>query len=332
LRAIAGAQAQEPRAGRLQVRARARGLTAADVERARVEERSILRTWLMRMTVHLIPSEDYGWMAPLFADRILAWSRRRLVALGVSERDGRRALDAAALALTERGPLRRSEVMEIAARAGIEPDVQRRTHLSVQLVVEGHACIGPDAGRESTFVATRDWIGEPRPRDREASLGELARRYFNAFAPAGERDFSYWSGLPLGQCRLGIERIARELVEVEAAGERLLAPKGWVARTPRSPAVRLLGAFDTYLLGYASRGHAVDDDSWARRILPGGGILRPTVCVDGRLVGLWSSKRSGNRLVVGVEPFGAFEDDWWAALESEAHDVGRFDGIRADLA
>jgi hypothetical protein len=327
---MAGAQAQEPRAGRLQVRARAGGLTAADVERARVEERSILRTWLMRMTVHLIPSEDYGWMAPLFADRILAWSRRRLVALGVTEVQGRRALDAAAKALAEAGPLRRSEVMEIAARAGIEADVQRRTHLSVQLVVEGHACIGPDAGRESTFVATRDWIGEQRPRDREASLGELARRYFRAFAPASERDFAYWSGLPLGECRIGIGRIAGELAEIEA-GERLLVPKGWVARAPRSPVVRLLGAFDTYLLGYRSRGHAVGEDDWARRILPGGGVLRPTICVDGRLVGLWSSQRNGNRLTVEVEPFAPLGDDIMESVSAEVQDIGRFERVDAEL-
>jgi Winged helix DNA-binding domain len=315
----------------LQIRARTRSLNAAEVERARIEERSILRTWLMRMTVHLIPAEDYGWMSPLFADRILAWSRRRLATLGVSEDLARRALDAAARGLVENGPMRRSEMMEVAAGVGVEPNVQRRTHLSVQLVVEGHACIGPDAERESTFVARRDWIGEPRPHDREASLAELARRYFSAFAPASERDFSYWSGLPLGECRTGMKRIAGDLVEVDSAGERLLAPKGWVARRGRSPSARLLGAFDTYLLGYRRRGHAVDEEDWERRILPGGGVLRPTICLDGRLVGLWSSKRSGSRLTVEIEPFAPLGDEVMELLRAEVADVGRFEGAEAEL-
>ena len=41
-----------------------------------------MRHWVMRMTVHLIPAEDYGWLAPLFAERILLGRTRRLAALG----------------------------------------------------------------------------------------------------------------------------------------------------------------------------------------------------------------------------------------------------------
>ena len=288
-----------------------------------------MRTWLMRMTAHLIPTEDFGWLAPLFADRIQSWSRRRLAALGVSDSQRDRALAAARRALSA-GPLTRGQVMEIIERTGIDVTVQRRTHLAVQLVVEGSACIGPNAGRESTFVATQDWIGEPRGMDRSDALAELARRYFGAFAPAGERDLSSWSGLPLGECRIGIERIARELSEVDVAGEVLLAPKEWAARAPRSPVVRLLPAFDTYLMGYASRAHAVDA-AGAKRILPGGGILRPTVCVDGRFVGLWSSKRSGKRLTVELEPFGIFDEGWHEAIAGEVADIGRFEAVDAAL-
>lgn len=330
LRAIAGAQAQEPRAGRLQLRARSRKQTAEGVEQARVEERSILRTWVMRMTVHLIPTEDFGWLAPLFADRISAWSRRRLAALGISDTDRDRALAAARRALSN-GPLTRSAVMDVASRSGFNVTIETRTHLAIMLVVEGTACIGPDAGRESTFVATGEWIGEPRRRERDDSLAELARRYFGAFAPASEGDFSFWSGLPLRDCRLGIERIAPELDQVRADGVTLLAPKGWRARAPRSPVVRLLPAFDTYLMGYASRDHAVDEGG-AKRILPGGGVLRPTICVDGRFVGLWSSKRSGKRLTISIDPFPSFDERWREPVDAEAADIGRFEGLEAAVA
>jgi hypothetical protein len=95
--------------------------------------------------------------------------------------------------------------------------------------------------------------------------------------------------------------------------------------------VRLLGAFDTYLLGYRSRGHAVGEDDWARRILPGGGVLRPTICVDGRLVGLWSSQRNGNRLTVEVEPFAPLGDDIMESVSAEVQDIGRFERVDAEL-
>ena len=94
--------------------------------------------------------------------------------------------------------------------------------------------------------------------------------------------------------------------------------------------VRLLPAFDTYLMGYASRAHAVDE-AGAKRILPGGGILRPTICVDGRFVGLWSSKRSGKRLEVELEPFAGFDERWREAIAAEVADIGRFEGVDAAL-
>ena len=296
-----------------------------------MEERSILRTWLMRMTVHLIPTEDYGWMAPLFAERIQAFARRRLRALDVSDSRCERALAAVRRELTAGGELARSEAIAVAESAGFNATAETRTHLLLLLVAGGDACVGPDRGRESVLVATRDWIGEPERRGREESLAELARRYFAAFAPAGERDFAFWSGLPLRECRVGVEAIAHELDELAGPDGRLLAPKGFTAPAPRSPVARLLPAFDTYLMGYASRSHAVDE-AGERQILPGGGVLRPSICVDGRLVGVWSNRRSGRRLSVSLQPFGELPDAVVEALGHEVRDIGRFEGVEAALA
>jgi hypothetical protein len=331
LRAIGGAQSQEPRAGRLQVRARARGLTAADLEVARVEERSIMRHWVMRMTVHLFPTDDFGWLAPLFAERITRFSLRRLAALGVSDSQRDRGLAAARRALEAEGRITRGEALRVAAEAGYPASVQTRTHLAMLLVSGGGACIGPDEGRESVFVATREWLGEPRRRGREDSLAELARRYFAAFAPATERDFSFWSGLPLGECRTGMGRIARELREVPIPGATAFAPRDWQARAPRTRVARLLPAFDTYLMGYGKRVHATDQ-AGEKRVLPGGGVLRPTICIDGRLAGLWSSKRSGRRLTVSLDPFESLDDEVMDALAADVADIGRFEGAEAALA
>ena len=103
-REIAGAQAQDVYAGPLTFRARSRRLTAADVTRARTEERSLLRTWVMRMTIHMIASEDAGWMLPLFEPRIESWSRRRLGQLGMLAGRQEKALRTISGALGSEGP------------------------------------------------------------------------------------------------------------------------------------------------------------------------------------------------------------------------------------
>ena len=91
----------------------------------------------------------------------------------------------------------------------------------------------------------------------------------------------------------------------------------------------MLGAFDNYNLGYVDRGFALAPE-FERRVNPGGGIVRPSIVVDGRFVGTWASKRAGRRLAVTIEPFAAL------APEVETRDRGRgrrhrpFRGPRCD--
>jgi len=284
----------------------------------------------MRGTVHLVATDDYRWMLPLFADATARESRRRLGQLGLDAPVQERALEVVRSALANDGALTRNAVAERLERAGIEVAPETRVHLMRVVVSEGVACIGPDEGAHGTLVLTEEWLGRSPRANRDSALAELARRYLAAFAPASERDFAKWSGLPLRDCRRGLERIAAEVVEVGGA-RGMLAPRDVALRAPRSPVVRLLGAFDTYLMGYEIRRHAVGD-AGERRILPGGGVLRPTICVDGRLVGVWASKRSGRRLAVTLDPFAPLPGGWVAKLEDEVAELGRFEGLEASLA
>ena len=70
-------QGQDPRGARLAIRARSSGLSAADVDRALTEERTLLITWLNRGTLHLVASEDYSWLHALTAPALT--TRRRPV-------------------------------------------------------------------------------------------------------------------------------------------------------------------------------------------------------------------------------------------------------------
>jgi hypothetical protein len=79
--------------------------------------------------------------------------------------------------------------------------------------------------------------------------------------------------------------------------------------------VRLLAAFDEYLLGWRRR-DLVLDPAYARRIYPGGGVLRPSLLVDGRLVGTW-------RLTPAqVEPFEPLSKTIAAAVAAELRQKG----------
>jgi hypothetical protein len=328
-RSIAGAQAQDVYAGPLTFRSRSRKPTAADIARARTEERSLLRTWVMRTTIHLIPTDDAGWWLPLFEPGIERWSRRRMEQLGLPEAKQDKALEVVARALADEGPLTRTEARERAARAGVKLTSQTGMHLALTAVVAGIACLGPDRGKTTCLVRREDWLGKPPPFDRDRALAELARRYLGAFGPATDRDFAYWSGLPLRDVRAGLESIAGEINEVRVGEEAMLAMRGGLPRLPAKGQVRMLANFDTHLLGWQDRDFAVTGEHALHVKEGGGGWIRPVILEDGVVVGGWRSSRKGGRLEISLNL--PERERLGAKIEAEVADIARFEGMEATI-
>jgi hypothetical protein len=329
---MAGAQAQDRHAARLTFRSRSRKLTAADIDRARTEDRSLLRTWLMRMTVHLVPSDDAGWMLPLFEPVIEKWSRRRLVQLGLPAAKHEKALRVIGRALERDGPMTRSDAAAHVQEAGIELNPQTRLHVIGLATTSGLAIQGPDFGASPSLVLRRDWLGEPPRFDRDAALAELARRYLRAFGPATDRDFAKWSGLPLGELRKGLSTISGELTEKRVGDQVLLSLAKSRPRLPPAGQVRLLGAFDAYVLGYASREFAVAPEHGKGINTRGGGMIEPVIVRDGEVLGLWKLARKGEGAEVSLQPFAELEQKVLDQIDREIADIGRFEGLSTALA
>jgi hypothetical protein len=326
-RAIAGAQAQDVYAGPLTFRSRSRRLTGADIARARTEDRSLLRTWVMRMTIHMLPTEDAGWWLPLFEPWIERWSRRRLEQLGLPATKQDKALKVAARALADEGPLTRTEVRDRIKAAGVDLNSQTGMHIALSAVVSGLACLGPDRGKTTCLVRREDWLGKQPRFDRARALAELARVYLGSFAPATDRDFAYWSGLPLRDVRAGLERISAEIEQVEVGGESMLVPRGSRPRLPARGQVRMLGNFDTYLLGWKDRAFSVDDEHALHVKEGGGGWIRPVIVEDGIVIGGWRSSRKGGRLEITLNLPSGERERLGAKIDQEIADIERFEGI-----
>ncbi len=330
-RSIAGAQAQDVYAGPLTFRSRSRKLTAADIKRARTEERSLLRSWVMRMTIHLIPTDEAGWWLPLFEPAIERWSRRRLSQLRMPKDKQDKALRVVARSLAKEGPLTRSEVRERIKAAGVKLNAQTGMHLALTAVVSGIACLGPDRGKTTCLIRREDWLGKPPPLDRDRALAELARRYLGAFGPATDWDFAYWAGLPLRDVRAGLASISREIEEVQVGDEAMLAMRGGLPRLPPKGQVRMLGNFDTYLLGWKDREFSVAGEHSAHVKEGGGGWIRPVIVEDGVVIGGWRSSRKGGRLEISLSLPKRDRERLGAKIDAEVGRIARFEGIDASI-
>lgn len=308
-------QGQDPRGARLAIRARTRGLSAADVDRALTEDRTLLISWLNRGTLHLVRSEDYPWLHALTAPTHATSIARRLAQEGVTADSADRGVEVIERSLAEEGPLTRKQLRERIDSAGVRTEGQALVHILALASVRGLIVRGPMVERRHAFALVRDWLGEPGPVDRDAALAELARRYLAGHAPADDRDLAKWAGLPLRDARAGLSAIASELAEREDGLVELARRR----RSADPPPPRLLGAFDPVLLGWTSRDALLGDHEKA---IMAGGMFRPFALVRGRAAATWTMP--GGEVV--VEPFGRLTRKDAAALEADAADVARFLG------
>jgi hypothetical protein len=319
--AAVGLQAQDVGAARLGVRARSSAVDEAAVVNAIQHERSVVRTWLMRSTVHLVAAGDLRWMAALYGPVMERNHQARWRNLGITEPIIDAALTHARELLDGRALTRHELAAELTAR-GLElgADGQVPTHVLAALTARGLTCRGADRGRDATFVRIDDWVPPaPPPAD---PLAELARRYFRAFGPATAADFTAWSGLPSGAA---VTAVRDELTEVEFDGRR-----GWtLGQVEPAPGFRLLPMFDNYLLGYRDRTAMLDPARNPQVYV--GGIIKAAVVCDGRLIGIWRLDRA-RAAVVRVTPFESFSRRHRAELDRERADIERYLGRPVGLA
>jgi hypothetical protein len=326
---VGGLQAQVWSAAKLGMRARSAGLDASAVKRALNEDHSIVRTWLMRGTLHVVAAEDVRWLLHLLGPVFARAGATRHAQLGLTDDLKARGVAAIRTILAEGGALTRYELVDRLRKRRIvlDPKTQAPIHLIALAALQGVLCLGPDRDQgEPTYVLLDDWLPKARLPSRETALAELARRYVAAYGPATVDDLSSWSGVSMSEARSGITAASRGFAEVivQARPGFVLKQHLGIKTAPMETDVRLLPAFDTYLLGYRRRDLAVPQ-LLLRRLQRGGGWIHPAVAVNGRAVGAWSLRKSGSRGgQLTIERFALMSRVVRAGVAMEVEDVGRF--------
>ena len=320
---LVGVQAQLLGAAGLALAARSDGLTENAVIAARLEERSIVLTWAMRGTLHLVTAEDFDRFVPLVTEPHVGRSLRRLREEGVPPGDTERACDLIERVLSRDGPLTRAEIAARLRHRRIRTDGQAIAHLLSLAAAQRGVCFGPDRGGERTFVLARDWIGTPkRSTGHDDALRELALRYVRSHAPATADDFTAWSGLRVRDARKAWAAIAPHTRQVRTPFGMMTSPRARLAEAPEGD-VRLVPDLDEYLLGWRDRGFAVPSEH-RRDVNAGGGFVRPTVLRDGTAIATWRIDRIPSRVVLEVRSFNRPTAATRRAVLSEANRLKAF--------
>ena len=285
VRDVCGIHAQVMGSAELQLAARVEGITQADVRDLLWERRELVKTWTLRGTLHIHPS-----------DELVLWTAARRAVVGEEDyaADDVENVDevvaAIADALRGRCLLREELADAVVERVGSAPREKLASGWGYYIgdaAIADVLCFGPPQGQKVTFVHVEDWLGPQRAWDPQAALQEVARRYAETYGPVTHRQFRQWF-----TSRSFTPDAARQLFE------ELDLPEPDPVE-PR-PSVRLLPEYDVYVMAFREREHLVPPEVREQVAAHGKGRYEgpagtPFLVVDGVCAGIWSRKKLAKR-------------------------------------
>jgi hypothetical protein len=307
--AMCGAHAQVLSAAELSVGLRIAGSTREDVRHALWTDRSLVKTFGPRGTVHLLPKRDLPmWTAALsvvpspspFSEdmRMTAEQTDQVVAAIAA------ALDNAELTIDElsdaviagTGPWAGDLVMP--AFQGMWPRWRQAIGVAAH---RGVLCFGANRGRKVTYTSPDRF----ETVDTQDALRDLVRRYLHAYGPATPQQFARWLAAPASWATALFKSIENQLEPVELDGSIAWLVAGDTAVPSQiSSGVRLLPYFDAYAVGSHPRDLVFPGRATERALSRGQAGNFPVMLLDGVVAGVWHQRRASRRLHVTVEPFG----------------------------
>ena len=274
-----------------------KAVTDAAVERA-VDTGAIVRTHVLRPTWHFVAACDLRWMLALTGPRIgraLASYNR---VLEITPAVIRRSHAAITKALGGGRHLTRAEVAAVLARAKVGALTGHRFgRLVVQAELDAIVCSGARRGKHSTYALLDERVPAAGRMERDASLGELARRYFPTRGPASAHDFAWWAGLTVGDARRAVDILGRELEPVHVGGRPFWM--GADAETPpRKACAHLLPNYDEYFIGLVDRSAIGRRLGSVERVTGGNALINHIATVNGQIVGGWKRAAAAPRVTL----------------------------------
>lgn len=331
--AICGLHAQLMSSAEQTLWARVEDMQPGVVERALWEERTLVKTWAVRGTLHLLPAADYPvWQAALSTyDHYYkaSWLRH----FGFTRQELATTMDAISQAL-DGAVLTREELADAVAQLTGSDDIRRKLLDSWGATLkpaafQGRLCYAPGEGQNVRYARPDSWLGDWEPVDPDAAVQELTRRYLSAFGPASRGDYARWGGLTAAQAGRRIDALEEEVVQVDVDGERLWLLAEHVADAAAARpqgVVRLLPRFDQYVIGAPRDEPAILADDFKDRIYRTSGWISAVLLVDGRIEGVWEYEQAGDQLTVEIEAFAPVPAWVREAAEEEAERLAAYSG------
>ena len=331
---ICGLHAQLHSSAQLSLWARTDELDLNAVDRALWQDRSLVKTWAMRGTLHYLPAAEYPlWQAMLSTYqhyRKGSWLRH----FGFADEEELNTVITAIGKILAEGPLGRNDLAAAVADEMDDSDIAERLRDSWGSTLKpaafnGQLCYAPSNGQNVRFTHPNSWLGEHQSIDPDQAIREVTRRYLAAYGPATRDQYAKWAGLQPAEAGRRIDMLGDDVsvVEIDSSLAWLLTEdvSEIVEATP-SGTVSLLPRFDPYTVGAPRDEPAICPVEHLDRIYRPGGWISAILLVDGRICGVWENESAGEDIQITIEPFESVDERTRDAAVVEAKRLADFLG------
>jgi hypothetical protein len=312
IRRLTPLQGQDAPAPYVALAARVEGFAPEQLEAA-LSEGTVVKTTIMRMTLHLVAGDDY----PAF-HQLARQTRLRKWRKDYPHLDEEKVV--AELGAWLREPRTNNDIRERVSRYDGVP-----THHEWHAVMFARNLLPlvqlPPAGfwrerRRPLFVV------DPRPLpDADAAATLVVDRYLRAFGPASKRDAAAWAGVAQRDLGAAWERLPIVSYRDDKGVELLDLPEQPLPPASTKLPVRFLARWDQVLLAYSDRDRIIPPELAPLRLTLSGD---QTVTVDGRVAASWKLERATRRVKVAIEPHVDIPKRAHSAIRAEAKRTAAF--------
>jgi uncharacterized protein YcaQ len=340
---VCGLQSQLPMTPYYSLWSRVKEFEPEVLDRLLYTDKSLTKTWFMRGTLHMIPSQDLPVYHNALRRMWFEHHGRYMNEPGWPSREDRKRKLYPKIkeALAEK-PLRRKELCDrvrvlladesqpyeklFSAWGGI---LKETSYLG--LTVHGEPC-----GREACFARLDEWLPHVDLNDvsETEARRQLLKKYLRGYGPASAQDFACWSGMLTSEANKTIEG-SKGLKQVQLEGshielwmleEDFRALEKVDVEAQVSP--RLLPKYDSYLMGHKNRSRIIQEEALRKVYRPVVGEVAAAVLINGRIVATWTSKKTRRILKIIVSPLEKLSDNALATLRPVADELALFLGIK----
>jgi hypothetical protein len=332
VRDLVAVQAQVMSSAELAIATRVEGATREAVQHALWQDRTLVRTWAMRGTLHLVAARELPELVAALSLRRHWLKDQWLHYFGVTGEQMLALQDGIGRILSAE-PMTRQELADSLAATLGDPGFADKVTSSWGTFLKpaagrGLLCFGPDRGRNVTFVNPAAWLGTPMPGDGAATPAAVAAvlaRHLWAFPLATRGELARWWGVPPGELRQPLQALADQLAEVKVDGVKgfVLADDLEALRTAEPlPTVRLLGGFDPYTLSLQKEAEPLLPLARRPLVSREAGWISAVLIVGGRVAGTWTHDAKPKRTRIELAPWRTLTRKERRAVDAEADRVG----------